>query len=43
MVEFPNREADAMKKTINVQIPNRITKERGFEVKKLKNGNYCKG
>ena len=38
---FPERKADAMKKTINVQVPNRISKER-FEVSTTKDGKYFK-
>ncbi len=38
---FPDREGVSMKKTIQVQVPSRISKER-FEVEKLKNGNYKK-
>lgn len=38
--EFPDREKTSMKKTIDVQVPNRITKER-FEVK-TKDGVYSK-
>lgn len=38
---FPDREAKSMINTINVQVPNRINKEK-FPVEKLKNGNYRK-
>lgn len=38
---FPEREKDSMSKTINVQVPSRISKER-FEVKSLGNGKYRK-
>lgn len=38
---FPERDADSMRKTINVQVPARITKER-FPVEKLESGNYKK-
>lgn len=38
---FPDRNKNSMKNTINVQVPNRISKER-FKVKKLENGNYKK-
>ena len=38
---FPDRDATAMSKTINVQVPNRITKEK-FEVEKTKVGSYRK-
>ncbi len=39
--KFPERAKDSMQKTINVQVPNRITTER-FPVVKLKNGNFVK-
>lgn len=38
---FPDRDVKSMKNTINVQVPNRIFKEK-FPVKKLETGNYCK-
>ncbi len=38
---FPDRTADSMKNTINVQVPTRISKEK-FPVEKLENGNYRK-
>jgi len=38
---FPDREEKSMKNTINVQVPNRITKEK-FSVEKTKDGNYRK-
>lgn len=41
-VSFPERKEESMKKTINVQVPNRITKEH-FEVKKTKDGKFYKG
>ena len=37
--KFPDRNAESMKKTINTQVPNRISKEK-FPVKKLENGKY---
>ena len=37
--KFPDRNAESMKKTINIQVPNRISKEK-FPVKKLENGKY---
>jgi len=39
--EFPNREADSMKNTINVQVPTRISKER-FSVERNDDGKYYK-
>lgn len=39
---FPEKEPDSMKSTINVQVPNRITRER-FKVEKTKDGGYYKG
>lgn len=38
---FPEKEASSMKSTINVQVPNRITRER-WEVGKTKDGGYFK-
>ncbi len=38
---FPEKEPSSMKSTINVQVPNRITKEK-FEVGKTKDGGYFK-
>ena len=38
---FPERSPEAMKKTINVQVPSRITKER-FPVVRQENGTYIK-
>lgn len=35
---FPDRDADGMKKTINIQLPTRIRKDKGFEVLKNENG-----
>ncbi len=37
---FPDRAADGMEKTINVQLPSRMSKERGVEIKKLESGNF---
>jgi len=39
--EFPNRAPASMKNTLNVQVPNRMSRER-FKIKKLENGNFCK-
>ena len=39
--KFPDRSPEAMTRTLNVQCPNRISKER-FPVKKLENGSFCK-
>lgn len=38
---FPDKALDSMKGTINVQVPNRISKER-FLIERLENGNYRK-
>ena len=38
---FPDRDEKSMRSTINVQVPNRITKEK-FEVEKTKDGSYRK-
>lgn len=38
---FPDKALDSMKGTINVQVPNRISRER-FQVERLENGNYRK-
>lgn len=38
---FPDRSSESMQKTINVQVPNRIHKER-FKVATLENGRYKK-
>jgi len=35
---FPDRSAESMSKTINVQVPNRIAKEQGIKVEKTKKG-----
>lgn len=37
---FPEREAAGMEKTINVQLPSRMSKERGVTIKKLETGNF---
>ncbi len=37
---FPDRPEKSMKSTINVQVPNRINKERDFDLVKMDNGNY---
>ncbi|HMB65388.1 MAG TPA: hypothetical protein VKO42_00810, partial [Patescibacteria group bacterium] len=39
--DFPNKNPDSMSKTVNVQVPNRITKEK-FPVEKLEGGRYRK-
>ena len=41
VAKFPDRAKDSMAKTINVQVPNRISKER-FPIVKLENGKYKK-
>ena len=38
---FPDRAADGMGKTVNVQIPNRMARERNVKIEKLENGNYA--
>jgi len=38
---FPERDPESMRKTVNVQVPGRISKEK-FEVKKLENGKFVK-
>jgi hypothetical protein len=38
---FPDRAADGMEKTINVQLPSRMSKERGVTIKKLESGNFA--
>ncbi len=38
---FPDRAADGMGKTVNVQIPNRMSSERKVKIVKLENGNYA--
>ena len=35
---FPERDAEAMKKTINVQVPNRINKEQNFQIENSDKG-----
>ena len=35
---FPERDAEAMKKTINVQVPNRINKEQNFQIENTDKG-----
>ncbi|MDD3735563.1 MAG: hypothetical protein PHO11_00175 [Bacteroidales bacterium] len=37
---FPDRAVDGMEKTINVQLPSCMSKERGVEIKKLETGNF---
>jgi hypothetical protein len=41
-VKFPERDKARMGKTVQVQVPARITKER-FKVIKLPTGGFCKG
>jgi len=36
--KFPDRDAEAMKKTINVQVPNRINKEQDFTIENSDKG-----
>ncbi len=36
---FPDRNPESMKKTINVQVPNRMSKEK-FQIEKMENGNF---
>jgi len=38
---FPDRAEDGMEKTINVQLPSRMSKERGVTIKKLEDGNFA--
>ena len=38
---FPDRAEDGMNKTINVQLPSRMSKERGVTIKKLETGNFA--
>jgi len=38
---FPDRAEDGMEKTINVQLPSRMSKERGVVIKKLEDGNFA--
>jgi hypothetical protein len=37
---FPDREKVSMEKTINVQLPGRLAKEKGLKIKKLENGAF---
>jgi hypothetical protein len=37
---FPDRAEDGMEKTINVQLPSRMSKERGVVIKKLEDGKF---
>lgn len=37
---FPDREKDAMEKTINVQLPGRMSKEKGLNIKKSEEGRF---
>lgn len=38
---FPDRAADGMEKTINVQLPSRMSKERKVTITKLQDGNFA--
>jgi hypothetical protein len=38
---FPDRAADGMEKTINVQLPSRMSKERKVTITKLESGNFA--
>lgn len=38
--KFPDRDAEGMMKTINTQVPGRLTRDKGLDVKRLENGNY---
>ena len=37
---FPDRSKEGMEKTINVQLPSRMSKERGIAINKLETGNF---
>ena len=37
---FPNRDADAMSRTINVQLPGRMSKEKKVKIIRDKDGGY---
>lgn len=37
---FPDRSKEGMEKTINVQLPSRMSKERNIKISKLESGNY---
>ncbi len=37
---FPDRSKEGMEKTINVQLPGRMSKERGIKIEKLESGNF---
>ena len=39
--QFPDRDSDGMNKTIGVQLPGRMNKERNVEIVKLESGNYA--
>lgn len=37
---FPDRSAESMQRTVNVQLPSRMSKERGVKIEKLETGNF---
>jgi hypothetical protein len=37
---FPDHEKEGLSKTINVQLPNRMSKERNVKIEKTKEGNF---
>ena len=39
--KFPERAAEGMSKTINVQLPKRMSRERKIKILKLENGNFA--
>ena len=39
--QFPDRDSDGMSKTIGVQLPGRMSKERKVEIVRLESGNYA--
>jgi hypothetical protein len=40
VAKVPDRAPDGMSKTINVQLPTRMSRERGIAIEKLENGNF---
>ncbi|MFA6335809.1 MAG: hypothetical protein WCX48_09735 [Bacteroidales bacterium] len=40
VARFPERAVDGMSKTINVQLPKRMSRERKIKIVKLENGNF---
>lgn len=40
---FPDRDSEGMKTTINIQVPSRITSDKGFKVKKNEKGYWIDG